>query len=200
MTVFLDAFTLFGTGTPPATLPSDNFNRADAATLGTSSSGDTWDEHGTVWSIASNRARPPSGGSYVFATLDAGVADVTVEATVIPGGTPDIGLCARVVDSNNLVFFDFSWNSDHYECRVFQRVGGSFTGITSFVSNVTAVPNNTDPYTLTLTCTGAAGEAFANGVSQGTWTGLDSSLLTATSHGLASKDSHPVAFDDFSIT
>jgi hypothetical protein len=186
--------------TSAVSLPSDNFNRADAATLGTSSSGHTWDEHGTAWSIASNRCVPPSSGGYRFVTLPAGQADVTVTATINPAASPDLGLCARVVDTNNLVFFDLDWVTDHWICRVFQRLGGSFTGLTSLVDPVAGLADNTTPFTAALTVTGATGGATINGASQGTWTGLDSSLLTATAHGLVGNDITASTFDNFAIT
>lgn len=184
----------------PPSLPSDDFNRANAASLGTSSSGHVWDEHGTAWSINANRCVPPLISDYKVVTLDADQADVTITATVIPAGTPDLGLCARVVDANNLVFFDIVEVGGHWICRVFQRLGGSFTGLTSLVDPVTELVDNTTPFTATLTVTGDAGEAFINGVSQGTWTGLDSSLLSATSHGLVGNEVQLATFDDLAIT
>lgn len=186
---------------PPAgSLPSDNFNRADAATLGTSSSGHVWNEYGTAWSIASNRCVPPSTGGYKFATLDASTPDVTVTATINPAASPDLGLAARVVDVSNLVFFDIVWVSDHWICRVFQRVAGSFTGITALVNPVAGLADNTTPFTAALTVDADAGEAFINGASQGTWSGLDSSLLTATAHGLGGNEVVSSTFDSFSTT
>lgn len=183
------------------TLPSDDFNRANAASLGTSSSGHVWDEHGTAWSIASNRCVPPSSGGYKFATLDAGEADVTVAATINPSGAPDLGLCARFVDASNLVFFDVVWETDHWICRVFQRLAGSFTGLTALVNPVVTLgADNTTPFTASVELAGDAGEAFINGVSQGTWTGLDGSLLSATDHGLVGNDVVASTFDNFAVT
>lgn len=195
--LIIDPYRLAPTG--PTTYAADNFNRADAATLGTSSSGHTWDEHGNAWSIDTNRARPPGGGPFKLATLDAGHADVAVEVTIIPNAG-DLGLVARVVDTGNHVLFNLSWDG-RWLCKVFYKVGGGgYTGLTSLVDPVPQLSDSTTQFTARLELTGDAGEAFIEGASQGTWTGLDSGLLSATSHGLAGNDAHVVRFDDLAIT
>lgn len=183
-------------------LPADNFNRADAASLGTSSSGHVWDEHGTAWSIVGNQCRPPAVAAYDFATLDAGKADVTVTVTVDPRGNGrDMGPVARVVDTNNLVFFDCTWVTDHWVCRAFERVGGSFTGLTALVDPVTVLGSDqTTPFSMVLTVSGSSGSVSINSASQGTWSSLDPSLLSATKHGLGGNNAFDAAFDNLVMT
>jgi hypothetical protein len=172
-----------------AALPSDDFNRADGA-LGTSSSGHAWTHSG--WTVASNKCKPPTSGGLVYATVDAGVANVTVAVTVDPAVAPDLGLVARYI----------VYETDHWLCRVFQKVGGgSFAGLTTLVNPIVTLGSDNDtPFTAALTVSGSGGEAFINGVSQGTFTGVDSGLLSATSHGLAANDIVSSTFDNFAIT
>lgn len=192
-----DAWTAPGGGP----LAVDTFNRADAATLGTSSSGHVWSEHGTAWSIASNRAHPPLLSPYTIVSLDAGDADVEIEVTVHPVADCDLGLAARCVDANNFIFLDVSRSGDHYVSRTFQRVSGSFSGLTSLVDPVTSIAVVTDPFTLRLAVNGSSGESWINDVSMGTWSSIDASLVTPTRHGLATgTTSNDNAFDDLTIT
>jgi hypothetical protein len=184
-------------------LAYDDFARADAATLGTSTDGHLWDEYGTAWSISGGRARPPVGAGYRIAAMNAGAADVDITASVLPSAfslsSPDFGLVARSIDINNFVFFDVVWAVDHWLCRVFQRVGGTFTGITSQVNPVPGMGDNDDPFTARLVAVGDSGEAFLNGASVGTWSGLNATLLAPTWHGLAANDSSGSGFADITV-
>lgn len=181
-------------------LAADTFTRANAAALGTSSSGHAWDEHGTAWSIVSNQAKPPNA-TYAIATLDAGDADVSVTATVDPKNSdPDLGLVARVVDGNNFLFADVVWETDHWLCRAFQRVAGAFTGLTSLVNPVVVLgSDHTTPFEVTMTVAGSAGEVFISDVSQGTWSSIDASLVTPTDHGLVGNQVVVATFEDITI-
>ena len=181
-------------------LAADTFTRANAAALGTSPAGHVWDEHGTAWTIVSNKAHPPNVVGYTVATLDAGATAVTVTVTVTPDADCDLGLAARVVDTSNFVFLDISRSGDHYVSRTFQRVAGSFAGLTTLVDPVTSISDVAAPFTLTLTVNGQAGESLVNDVSMGTWSSLDSGLLAATTHGLAVGATNVNnAFDDLTI-
>lgn len=185
-------------------LAADTFNRADAATLGTSSSGHTWTVHtADTWSIASNVAQPPSIGGYSVASLDAGAADADITVTIQPGaaGGVDIGLAARVVDNDNFVFLDVSKSGANYVTRTFQRVSGSFTGLTTLLGPpLTGVSGQPATFTLRLVVTGSTGESFVQGTSVGTFSGINAGLLSATRHGLVvGASSGGVRYEDFGI-
>jgi hypothetical protein len=188
-------------------LAADNFNRADGA-LGTSSSGHVWTHTG--WTVASNVARPPAVADYRFATLDGGQADVDVTTTIIPSvssAANDMGLAARVVDSNNLLIYNFACIAGVWLCRAYQRVGGSFTGITSSVNPVPELGNSDfRPFRARMLVEGDAGEVFCTTQddlvtwhSQGTFSGIDGGLLAATAHGLFGNDTDESGFDGFDI-
>lgn len=191
--------------TGPTILASDTFNRADGA-IGTSSSGHTWTELGssTGWTVASNQARPPTSG-YDIAVLNAGDADVEVQVTVDPkNSTPDLGPVCKVSDADNLIWYDVVYDTDHWLCRVFQRVAGSFSGngLTTLVNPVVTLGSDkTTPFEVRLQSVGQAGEVWINDVSQGTWSSLiDTGILSATSHGLAGNAVLTAAYDDLTIT
>jgi hypothetical protein len=182
-------------------LAADNFNRADAATLGTSSSGHLWTSHGTPFTLSSNAAHPPSGiTDYTIDSLNGGTADVTVSCTITPrdlGHDFDAGLAGRVVDNNNFVFLDISRSGSVLLTRTFQRVGGSFTGLTSLVNPIAAAGT---PMLVELVLSGDAGESFIDGVSMGSFSGLNGALLTPTRHGIVTSLTDPLStFDDFNI-
>lgn len=63
---------------PPALVLLDNFDRANAAALGTASGGGVWTEASGSWAITSNKAQPTAGE---------GVATIPV-ATAIDQGVP----------------------------------------------------------------------------------------------------------------
>lgn len=199
----LNSYQFQPSGGGGGSLVSDTFNRANAASLGTSSSGAVWTVHtADTWSIVSNQADPPSIGGYSVASLDSGETDVTITVTVYPeSGGVDIGLAARVVDNNNFVFLDVSKSGANYTTRTFKRVGGSFTGITSALgpplSGVTAQP---DPFTISMVLSGSGGESFVAGNSVGTFTGLSGPLLTATRHGIVIGPSSGGLFDTFDVS
>jgi hypothetical protein len=183
---------------------SDNFNRADSGTLGTSSSGHVWTNHGTpTFGIVSNAAHPPAGVSdYNIASLDGGLVNCTVQCTITaPIGLDfDAGLAGRVVDQNNFIILDVSRSGSDLVTRVFKRVGGSFTGLTTFLNPAPGVAQGT-PFVAKLVLSGAGGEAFLNATSIGTFSGLDAVLQTPTRNGIVTSLSDTTAvFEDFSIT
>lgn len=193
------------TAAGPSFLAADTFTRANAATLGTSSSGHLWDEYGTAWAVDGNRARPPVFAGYRLAAMNAGAADVDIVVNVTPAvfaaSVPDLGISARAIDINNFLLFDVVYETDHWLCRVFKREGGAFSGITTLVNPVPSMSSSsTAPFVARLVAKGAGGEAFLNGVSVGTWSGLASPFLTPTWHGLAANDANGSGFEDITIS
>lgn len=186
---------------------SDTFDRANASTLGTSSSGHTWSTTAGTWTIASNKGHPPLGlSAYTAATLDDGVtANATIQVTLTSGSGLDFdgGPIGHFIDINNFVFMDISrTGSTQYLTRTFQRVGGSFTGLTTLVNPVSGITQGT-PFVAKLVLSGSGGESFINGVSMGTFSGVDGSLLSSTRHGVvfsASDGTTAIDMEDFSIS
>jgi hypothetical protein len=80
---------------PVTTLAADDFNRADATTLGTAPTGQTW--AGDAFSISSTAARG-NGHAYV----DVGQVDMDVEAMTIWDGTTGVlGVQTNLLDASN---------------------------------------------------------------------------------------------------
>lgn len=80
---------------PVTTLAADDFNRADATTLGTAPTGQTWG--GDAFSITGNTAAGAGN-----AHLDVGRVDMDVEATVTYAGTTGVlGVQSNLLDANN---------------------------------------------------------------------------------------------------
>lgn len=184
-----------------STLVSDAFTRADnASSLGTADSGQVWTAHAGTWGISSNRAVPPA--TLGTASVDAGATLVTVQLTGIPAGVgnTDVGLLARFVDTSNYLFLNVSKTGSVMQARMFKRVGGTNTGITTLVNP--AAPDATNPFTMKVVFSSAtAGEAFVNGASVGTFTGLDAVLQTPTRYGLwVNGSSGNARYDDLTIT
>lgn len=190
-----------------ATGVTDDFNRADAATLGTSTSGHLWSVTAGTWTIAGNKGHPPlSLAAYTAATVDDGATvDAVIEVTLnsLSGLDFDGGPIGHFVDINNFVFMDISrTGATDYLTRTFQRVGGSFTGLTSLVNPVPGITQGT-PYVARLELSGSGGESFINGSSVGSFTGVDGSLLAATRHGVvfsATDSTFAADIEDFSVS
>lgn len=94
------------TTTPNASnvIAADNFNRADSATLGTSSSGATWTNiDANTIGIVSNAASGVNGQS-CRATLDAGKNSYTVSCILKNVGS-ECNIYLRFVDANNCLRF-----------------------------------------------------------------------------------------------
>lgn len=184
---------------------ADTFTRADGA-IGTSSSGHVWEQFGTTgWTVASNTADPPSGG-FAIATLPLGAADVDLTVTLNPNfQSPDWGPVVKLADVDNLIWLDIVFETDHWLCRPFQRVGGSFTGnaLADVVDPiVTLGADKVTPFTARIRSVGQTGQVWINGASQCTWSALiDTGILTATKHGLAANDAPATAtFDSLTMT
>jgi hypothetical protein len=86
---------------------ADRFDRADASSLGTTPSGESWRELRGGWSIVDREAAStqPSRHDTSIAIVDAGHAEGVVQATVIvpQGGT---GIAFRCRDADNCWFIE----------------------------------------------------------------------------------------------
>lgn len=192
------------------TLVADDFNRADAATLNTSSSGHVWAQLTDNWSIASNVAHPPNvAGGNRYATLNAGQQDVTVDVTIIPesGVSNDCGMTARFLDADHHIFFTVVNVGGDWLTRVFQNSGSGYSGLTSLLNPVPWLPNNDfRPFRMRLVLSGLSGEGFISTQddltdfqSVGAWSGTLDASLTHTSYGMVGNDADGTGFENFEV-
>jgi hypothetical protein len=178
---------------------ADTFNRADSTSaLGTTTTGaKTWVQTAGTWGIASNKAYVSSGtaSQVCIATVDAGVADCTISATMTAGSNSNAGIAFRVTDALNFYQVDTKV-AGGTNVVLFKCVAGAFTAITipaasAFVSG--------DIITVVLSGTGIT--LKKNGTTFASVT--DSTFTTQTKHGLyveaGTGVSSPARFDDFSI-
>jgi len=112
---------------------ADNFNRADASTLGvTSGEAKAWTIYGTgaVWSIASNRAGLTAlTGSSAIAYVDGASADGTLKATLAVAGTQKaVGLSLRGTDLTNQYYLGRESGSV-LKWTLYKRVAGTVTSL-----------------------------------------------------------------------
>jgi hypothetical protein len=175
---------------------SDDFNRANSATLGTPSDG------GTAWvqlavfsantvGITGNQAARGDGatGAPLYAVLESSLTDVTIQftASAVVGATPSF--VARASNKDNLVLCQYAGtgNFEHYHI-----VGGTFSSV---LDSVAFTPSSGD--ILTLTISGNNYTMKRNGTTVFTFT--DSTNTTNTKHGIALGNAG-TRIDDFSIT
>jgi lysophospholipase L1-like esterase len=84
----------------PGIVASDNFDRADAATLGTANTGEVWTPALGAWALQSGRAYATTAGT---ALLPAASRDISVEASVAYPTTGIVAVGTRATGSNNRV-------------------------------------------------------------------------------------------------
>jgi hypothetical protein len=175
---------------------SDDFNRANSATLGTPSDGGTaWVQlavftSNTVGIISNQAARSDATtGAPLYAVLESSLTDVTIQftASAVVGATPSF--VARAADKNNLVLCQYngSGNMEHYHI-----VAGSFSSV---LDSTAFTPSSGD--ILTLTISGNNYTMKRNGSTVFTFT--DSTNTSNTKHGIAVGNAG-TRVDDFSIT
>jgi hypothetical protein len=177
------------------TLASDNFDRVDATTLGTSNSyaGGTnltyeLSGSGAVFSVVGNQAKQ-TGGSACAAVLDVGQADVTVQITLgtIDGGG-SYGCVARWDTVNKSGIVLHTSNKQIYEYS--QSGGYTSIGTTSqdFVTG--------DIVKMTLK--GQNITVYRNGTQVGT--AISAVNQTITKHGIGNYGSSTSTWDNLIIT
>lgn len=182
-----------------ATIPAgpavfDNFNRADTTTgLGTSSSGHVWQPttYGNA-RILGNKAQGISGaGGDPCVTVDAGVSDFIVKATVQQAGTNDFNLVGRYVnDANYWMAYHDSGSNGRYS--LWNKNGGGYNK----VFEATFQPAAGDVVEL-----GFSGTSITLKVNGATLTTYTSNLhQAATKAGFRCGNGVKGAWDDFSIS
>lgn len=183
---------LVGYVTPRGNAVLDTFTRADTTSgMGTSNTGQTWNEITGTWGISSNQAYLPSGVGQ--AVIDSGKADATIQVTWIAAalGTQRPRLIFRCTDANNYWFID---PVDANTLQLYKNVAG---GSTQVGSNATHAWASGD--VVKVVTSGNSISVYINGVlAIGPVT--DSFNASATSHGIGViSNGASLRFDDFSV-
>lgn len=163
----------------------DTFTRANGA-LGTSETagpdgqavtGRAWTDQIGTWEIASNKADPSAlSGAIGIATVNAGVADVLVDAAITQTLLKS-GIVVRYVDSSNYIAAYY----DGTNAKLDKVVAGSTTSVISAAKTYAAGA------VLRVICQGTSFSLFYNGAQVGsTSTISDAGLQSGTLHGLYS--------------
>lgn len=191
---------------------SDDFNRADASTLGTTPvGGKTWVTAftGTGGSsisvgIESNRAflggvPPGDGNTYAYVDSNSANIDASVTLSVL-GSTPVYAsLIARFVDTNNFVLLQYDSNvSGASAYGAYKRVAGTYTNL-GYTSGVTP----TDGDVIRLVVSGTDTVDFYIGAAHfGPFTATDissSSVNVGLASGISGSVSSTARFDNFLV-
>ncbi|MHC1731962.1 MAG: hypothetical protein AB9888_08055 [Bacteroidales bacterium] len=169
---------------------TDSFDRTNAASLGTTNTGQTWAQSQT-WAIESNLARSTSDIE-PKAQIEVGTVDYAAEVKLSALGTYG-GLSFRAVDTANL--FSFVPNSSYSLYKIYKMVSG--TG--SEYAATTIVPAIND--ILKVVCSGTNVKFYVNEelvkeltITDYATTGTKAGLTTHLASGQNSR------FDNFSVT
>lgn len=167
--------------TPPAAAATaDNFNRANALTLGsTPTGGHPWTvyspDSAAVYGIDSNQAYlQTQSGNEGHATFDDALADFTMTITVAHDVASGTGVLFRYADTANYwLIFDNAgtWNVDYCQAGSFHAVGtagpaasGDILRIDCRGTSISLAVNGTTTFTTTSSL-------FATATKKGLWTG-----------------------------
>jgi hypothetical protein len=179
---------------PVTVLASDDFNRVDATTLGTSDSyaGGTnlpylLSGTGAVFSIVSNQAKQ-TGGSACSAVLDVAQADVTVQVTLgIQDSGGNYGCVARWDTTNNSGLVFHATNK-----KIYTYVSGAYTSIGDASQSFVAGD------VVKMTLKGQNITLYRNGTQVATATSAVNQ--TATKHGIGNFGASTATWDNLIIT
>lgn len=152
---------------------SDDFNRADSATLGVSSSGHTWERLIDGFAIASNKAYQAT--SFGLEVIDSGLSDGYIQADVNVIGQ-NVALGFRASDSLNYLCFSVDRVTGQAYLVKFQA--GAYSAI---ASSVYTIPLGA--HVLKVTFVGGNINCLVDGIVKVTQTGITFNQ-TATKHGI----------------
>ena len=175
----------------PRTL-SDNFTRADSATLGVTSTGSVaWenDDPFAEWSIVSNKAAPRTTSAWALATVETGKADCTVSWTI--GTATNLGLAFRCATSSTASTHIILFGGTLYSGT---NTGGAYTPISAATG---ATPTFTAGDVIDAVLSGSSITLKKNGTQVATYT--SSFNQTATKHGFISNSSTVPRVSAFSV-
>lgn len=172
-------------------LAADTFDRADSATgLDTSSAGQPWTMHASVWGISSNRAYTASGaGAVASVATSTSNQDVRVTLTTLGTASQYIGVVARMADISNHYWAD----CDTAGFRLFKRVANVATSVATTTAFVPAAGD-----VLRLVVTGSTQQVYRN--STLVLSASDTALATGVRAGLRNAiPSTTARFDNFEV-
>lgn len=181
--------------TPPVTVISDNFNRADgtlhesAPTVGTT----TWQVLSGTVTVTGNKA--VASGTGATAVIETGKTDLDLYTTIDYAGPGAVGTVFKTLDINNR--YGIFLESGALSLKLYRAVGGA----NAVVASSTALG---DPplgvYQVHVKIRGAQIEATVSGVTL-TYTSPDPTGEAAwTKVGIRGSAGTPATFDDFSAT
>lgn len=137
-------FTAAGLPSVPVIGFSDNFNRADAATLG-STSGELkpWLLAGATspMTLSGNRAVSPAAGTVGAEYVDAQTTDGTLTATQVVVGTRQVGLVARHNGGSSMIRLSSRASSSDFHYQL-QKVVSGVSTIIGTSATVTSQAND----------------------------------------------------------
>jgi hypothetical protein len=114
----------------------DTFDRADASSLGTASSGGAWTQNAGSLLIANGRATTPTSGGECIATIQSGITSGShrVTATVYVNETAarhDFGIVVRAVSGSTFLLAQVAGagGGKNINTNLWKRVNGSYTNI-----------------------------------------------------------------------
>jgi len=175
-------------------MPSDNFNRADAATLGANWTQAGWS--GATLGITSNQAAVKSGSesSYCFDLYTAVSAPATQYSQVVVKTVANVCVvCCRMASGGTQSYYGGGVNptdGPDSNTRIFKLVSGTYTSLANFGSNSLSVND-----VIKLTVIGNSLSFYRNNVLE--LTASDSALSTGEV-GLGAVHSSAVEiFDDW---
>lgn len=185
--------------TPSAavTLPADDFDRADAASLGVSSSGHTWQgDPENAFAIALGKAVDATAGvAWNPAWLPVGQNDMDVKGSIVHGSM-ESGIVARLANANDCLYLDWTHDSPTaMSGRIYARTGGGFTPLSDGFAHTVVTGT---AYEMRLRCEGDTVQAYIGGVLKAT---ITDPTHSGTNAGIAHLSGPVVTtFDDFSVT
>lgn len=139
-----------------------------------------WTENLGVWEIQSNAAQlqTAAGDSQNIVTIDASVADVTIEANITQRDAPmDIALVGNYTDQNN--HWLGLWSGGNV--FIFERLAGTYFNRNTGTATVN--PGVGNSVTIRLVTNGDTITFFIGGVQKATFNTAGRAQKTATRHG-----------------
>lgn len=117
--------------TNPKYILYDGFRRADAASLGTADTGQTWTSNVGTWEILSFRAHLQSSTAVAVASVDTTVSDFFLHAgirTSTANGGTDVGIVFRLQDATNFLIVWLGGGTDR-RIHIQKVVAGVYTDL-----------------------------------------------------------------------
>jgi hypothetical protein len=167
----------------------DNFSRADnAASLGVSTSGHTWTAFEGTCGISGKQAFPSNGTAAHSATIDTGISEIDLRATLVLAPTDDqAGVVFRYTTGFNGYYFRADTTSGNYRLE-------KYDGASTVVSGGPA-PANGDA--IRVIAVGSAIRCYVNGALACSMT--DAFNSSATNCGVSFYFNAVARIDDFAV-